>query len=63
MFQYSKGNLKPEIILDTLIESGSYRIKKVLLNTPYGEKLPVLYIPKSVIEKQGLWYCFLVLEQ
>lgn len=52
MFQYSKGKLKPEVLADTLIESGSYSIKKVLLNTPYGEKLPVyLYTPNSVNKK------------
>ena len=52
MFQYSKGNLKPEVVADTLIESGSYRIKKILLNTPYGEQLPVyLYVPNSVNKK------------
>ncbi|MDP6133685.1 MAG: SUMF1/EgtB/PvdO family nonheme iron enzyme [Candidatus Marinimicrobia bacterium] len=49
MFRYSKFNLEPRILSDTLIESKNYKISKVSYNTPYGDRMfAYIYKPEEI---------------
>ena len=49
MFKYSKFDLEPTLISDTLIESKKYTISKVAYNTSYGERMfSYIYKPEKI---------------